>query len=66
MIRRDRNNEGGGVLLAVKTKYKNCTFEIETESTKHLEELWVRMGTKTKYSVGIVYSPQGEKAKVKE
>ena len=39
---------------------------METDSTKHLEEIWVRIGTETKYWIGVVYAPQGDKARVKD
>ena len=62
IIRSERTEkEGGGILVALKNKYKNVCVEKETRETKHLEQVWLHIGGKTKYKVGTVYLPQGEK-----
>ena len=66
IIRKDRNGQGGGLLIAVKDQQKDNVVKREEDETKNLESLWIEMGTQTKYQIGITYAPQGEKARVKE
>ncbi len=54
------------MLIAIKDKYKNVLIELETDETNEMESIWVKVGTKTKYKIGVVYLPQGEKLKSKE
>ena len=49
VIRKDRNKEGGGVLIGIKMKYKETTLELETQSKENLESLWITIGTKTRH-----------------
>ena len=68
VYRNDRNEEGGGVLIAVKDTYKNVTVEVQREN-KEEESIWVAIGTNTVTRVGVVYAPQEtrtQKVKLKE
>ena len=60
LIRNDRNEEGGGVMLMMKSEYKQETIEVERTSGS-MESLWVTMGTKTIYRIGVIYIPKGDK-----
>ena len=57
MIRNDRDKEGGGVLLAVKEEYRHVTMEVNRNSIVE-ESIWISMGTKQKYRIGLIYAPQ--------
>ena len=59
IIRNDRNNEGGGVLLAVKEQYKNITTEVARINDIE-ESLWITIGSRTVYQVGIIYVAKGD------
>ena len=67
-VRRDRDSQGGGVMIAIKGKYSHVYAEVvEVENKeKELEQIWIDMGSKTKYRIGLVYAAQGDKQKVKE
>ena len=41
--RNDRNNEGGGIAIAVKEKYKHLVMEISKEQ-KTEESIWITIG----------------------
>ena len=58
VYRNDRNNEGGGVLIAVRTEIENiCT--IVHKGSNVGEMLWVVMDNgKAKVRIGVVYAPQ--------
>ena len=66
-IRNDRDENGGGILFALKTKYENIVTEV-CRSNKHDKEesLWIIIGSKTKIRTGIVYMPQENKTKKAE
>ena len=66
IIRKDRNKDGGGVLLGIKSKYKNAVVELEAKKVKNLESVWAILGHKTKYRVGVIYAPQGDKINNKD
>lgn len=61
----NRNSEGGGVAIGVKQKYMKTV--IETTKIKNTEEsIWIKMGTKTKYRIGVWYNPKGDGASKQE
>ena len=62
----DRDEEGGGVLIAIKETL-NETWITTTEYKKHdCEMLWVKFDKmKIKIKIGIVYMPQESRTKVK-
>ena len=65
MLRNDRNEEGGGVMVAVKEKYKNIVIEVSRE--KDMEEsLWMVFGSREKMRIGVVYAPQESRTIKKE
>lgn len=66
IIRKDRNSEGGGVMMAMKERHKNTYTEIENEDTDDAEKIWIVLGTKTKYKIGVIYAPKGDKARLQE
>lgn len=59
IVRNDRNSEGGGVMIAVKEKYKHVTMEV-TQKRENAESIWITIGNKTKYRAGVVYVPKGD------
>ena len=63
--RNDRNEEGGGVAVAIKKEYKHVI--IETSKYKEKEEsIWVLHGSETKYKIGVWYNPRGDAVKKQE
>ena len=62
----NRNEMGGGVLIAVREELKNITVEVK-RSNEHLESLWILINNdKTKLRIGAVYFPQEKDQKLKE
>lgn len=59
IVRSDRDSEGGGVMIAVKEKYKHVTMEV-TQKRENAESIWITIGNKTKYRAGVVYVPKGD------
>ena len=60
-IRKDRNFEGGGLLLLIRKGYQWIEEDIEQQGTKNLEGLCVLIGSKTKIRVSLFSALQGEK-----
>ena len=59
LVRHDRNNDEGGLFLAVKEQYKNITTEVSR--TNDIEEaLKIIIGSETKYRIGIIYVAKGD------
>ena len=58
LFRNDRNEDGGGVLIAVKDVLENITVEVNRTSELY-ESIWVSINNgKAKLKVGVVYLPQ--------
>ena len=66
IIRKDRNSEGGGVMLAMKERYRDAYVEMENDENDDGEKIWIVLGTKTKYKIGVIYAPKGDKAGIGE
>ena len=64
IARNDRNKDGGEVLLAVSNKYKQIVTEVDRFNGTE-ESLWITVGTKTIYRIGVVYIPKGDMEKTK-
>ena len=65
-IRNNRNKFGGGVMIGVKEEIIGSVIQLETNNTKNIEQIWIEVGTKTKYKIGVIYLPRGEKANINE
>lgn len=65
VVRKDRKRDGGGILIAVKSKYKNVMLEVINKDDVE-ESLWIVLGQKTRYKIGVVYAAKGDKEKKKE
>ena len=63
--RADRDEEGGGVLVAIRKSLQNI-WVITKEYKKHdCEMLWLKMNNnKSKVKIGVVYMPQESRTKV--
>ena len=44
IIRNDRNQKGGGVLMGIKEKYRNVYVKKEIEKINNLESIWIHIG----------------------
>ena len=66
IIRKDRNSEGEGVMLAMKERYRDAYVEMENDENDDGENIWIVLGTKTKYKIGVIYAPKGDKAGIGE
>ena len=62
----ERDSKGGGVMIAIKKNYKNIYREKEAARIKNVEWIQIHLGEKTRYKIGLVYLPQGDKLKVEE
>ena len=65
VIRNDRNNEGGGILFAVKREFDGVTVEVNREN-KTEESLWILLGSRDKVRIGLVYAPQESRTQKKQ
>ena len=65
-IRNNRNKLGGGVMIGVRNEIFGSVVQLETLNTESMEQIWIEVGTKTKYKIGVIYLPRGEKANIKE
>eukprot|EP00794_Sanderia_malayensis_P006438 gene6438-7168_t len=67
IIRRDRGSRGGGILIAIREKFKNLCIECKSQNEdSNLESIRILLGGRTKYKVGVIYAPQGNKLRIKE
>ena len=66
IYRNDRNEDGGGVMLAVKTELKFISVEVK-QTSEYLESLWVLINNnKVKLRIGVVYFLQEPDQNLKE
>ena len=66
VYRNDRDENGGGILLAVKKELKYVTTEV-LRTDEHLESLWIVIDNKRiKLRIGVVYFPQEKEQNLKE
>ena len=66
IYRNDRNEDGGGVMLAVKKELKFISVEVK-QTSEYLESLWVLINNnKVKLRIGVVYFPQEQDQNLKE
>ena len=68
IYRQDRNQFGGGIIIAVKNQIETITMEISRMEDTH-ESLWIMLDNSvTKVKIGVVYMPQENtrKCKLKE
>ena len=62
----NRNEEGGGVLVAVRKELKNVTTEVK-RTKDAMESLWIVINNnRIKIRIGIVYLPQEQDQDLKE
>eukprot|EP00794_Sanderia_malayensis_P011462 gene11462-12660_t len=67
IIRRDRGSRGGGILIAIREKFKILCIECKSQNEdSNLESIRILLGGRTKYKVGVIYAPQGNKLRIKE
>ena len=66
IIRKDRQREGGGLLIGIKNKFAHLYTELEMTEVNNLESLWITLGSETKYKIGLIYAPKGDKLKLVE
>ena len=66
ILMKDKNGEGGGLLLGIRSFFPYIEEDVEIAKSKHLEGLCVLIGSKTKVRVSIFYAPQGEKINKRE
>ena len=66
IFRNDRNEDGGGVMIAVRKELKFITVEVK-KTSEHVESLWILMNNKkVKLKLGVVYFPQEQDQNLKE
>ena len=58
-FRQDRNSEGGGVMIAVKDGLKNVAIQV-SQNKEPEESLWIVVGTRKQYKLGLIYVPKGD------
>ena len=65
VFRNDRNEDGGGVMIAVREEIKKITTEIK-RTHENVESLWILINNnQIKLRVGVVYFPQEKDQDVK-
>ena len=66
VYRNDRDENGGGVMIAVKKELKNITTEIK-RTKENLESMFIMINnSQIKLRLGVVYFPQEKDQKLKE
>ena len=66
IYRNDRNEDGGGVMLAIRKEIKNITVEVK-RTKESVESLWILINnTKIKIRIGVMYLPQEADQNLKE
>lgn len=65
IIRNDRSEKGGGILIAYKENIKNIVTELEM-SIEHYEGTWIEINNGVgKIRIGLVYFPQENESKAR-
>ena len=65
IARTDRDEEGGGVLIAYKSCLKNITICVSRYKINNCEMLWIKIDNrKVRIKIGVIYMPQESRTRV--
>jgi len=53
-------------MIAIQERYKKYYAEIKNEEQDDSEKLWIELGTATRFRIGLIYAPKGDKARKEE